>query len=128
MIGVLADSADHVVVREFFELFKTPWEFFRPDRTYDVVLCSGDARFDGNAKLVVMYSGGETPFDQERKVQTRCAPGSTHIFLHQGSRIPIYGNAITFPEMGNGLLVDEDSRECAAYLDEREGRVLARIG
>jgi len=30
--------------------------------------------------------------------------------------------------MGNGLLVDEDSRECAAYLDEREGRVLARIG
>jgi hypothetical protein len=128
MIGVLADSADHAVVREFFELFKTPWEFCRADRKYDVVLCSGGARFDGDAKLVVMYGGSETPFDQEQEVQARCAPGSLHIFLHQGSRIPIYGNTITFPEMGNGLLVDEDSRECAAYLDEREGRVLVRIG
>jgi peptidoglycan/xylan/chitin deacetylase (PgdA/CDA1 family) len=128
MIGVIADSADQAVVREFFELFKTPWEFCRADRTYDVVLCSGNGRFDADAKLVVMYQGSETPFDQEQKVQARCSPGSIHIFMHHGNRIPIYGNTITFPEMGNGLLVDEDSRECSAYLDEREGRVLARIG
>jgi hypothetical protein len=128
MIGVLADSADHVVVREFFELFKTPWEFCRADRKYDVVLCSGNARFDGDAELVVMYSGSETPFDHEQKVQAHCVPGSTHVLSHQGDRISIYGNMITFPQMGNGLLVNEDSRECAAYLDEWEGRVLARIG
>jgi hypothetical protein len=128
MIGVIAESADHAIVREFFELFKTPWELCRADRAYDVVLCSGGSRFDRDAKLVVMYQGSETSFDQEQKVQTRCAPGSTHVLSHQGSRIPIYGNTITFPEMGNGLLVDEDSRECASYLDEREGRVLARIG
>jgi peptidoglycan/xylan/chitin deacetylase (PgdA/CDA1 family) len=128
MIGVIADSADSTVVREFFELFKTPWEFCHADRIYDVVLCSGNARFEGDAKLVVMYGGSETPFDQEQKVQTRCAPGSAHVLSHQGNRIPIYGNTITFPEMGKSLLVDEDSRECAAYLDEREGRVLARIG
>ena len=29
MIGVIADPAEHDVVREFFELFKTPWEFYR---------------------------------------------------------------------------------------------------
>ena len=29
MIGVIADPAEHNVVREFFELFKTPWEFYR---------------------------------------------------------------------------------------------------
>src|ERR1700689_3987364 len=104
MIGVIADSADHVVVREFFELFKTPWEFCRADRKYDVVLCSGDARFEGDAKLVVMYSGSETQFDHEQKVQSRCVPGSTHVLSHQGNRIPIYGNTITFPEMGNSLL------------------------
>src|ERR1700722_8522979 len=129
MIGVIADSADHAVVREFFELFKTPWEFCRADRKYDVVLCSsGDARFDGAAKLVVIYSGSETQFDQDQKVQSRCAPGNMHVLSHQEDRISIYGNMITFPRMGNGLLVDEDSRECAAYLDEREERVLARIG
>ena len=32
MIGVIADSAEQDVVREFFELFKTPWEFYRKDR------------------------------------------------------------------------------------------------
>jgi hypothetical protein len=128
MIGVIADSADHSVVREFFELFKTPWEFCRADRTYDVVICYGNGRFHGDAKLVVMYQGSETPFDPEQKVLAHCAPGNTHVLSHQGNRISIYGNMITFPEMGNGLLVDEDSRECAAYLDEREGRVVARIG
>ena len=40
MIGVIADSAEQDVVREFFELFKTPWEFYRRDRRYDVAgLC-----------------------------------------------------------------------------------------
>ena len=128
MIGVIADSADQAVVREFFELFKTPWEFCRADRTYDVVLCSGNGRFHGDAKLVAMYQGSETPFDPEQKVQAHCAPGNTHVLSYHENRILIYGNMITFPEMGNGLLVHEDSRECAAYLDEREGRVLARIG
>ncbi len=42
MIGVIADSAEQEVVREFFELFKTPWEFYRRDRRYEVVLCAGD--------------------------------------------------------------------------------------
>ena len=44
MIGVIATSPDHAVIREFFELFKTPWEFYRHDRSYDVVLCVGDGQ------------------------------------------------------------------------------------
>ena len=50
MIGVIADSAEQNVVREFFELFKTPWEFYRRDRQYDVLLCAGDGQFDETAK------------------------------------------------------------------------------
>ena len=30
MIGVVAHDAERAVIREFFELFKTPWEFCRP--------------------------------------------------------------------------------------------------
>ena len=33
MIGVIANPADHDVVCEFFELFKTPWEFYRGEGT-----------------------------------------------------------------------------------------------
>ena len=52
LIGVIADSADHDVAREFFELFKTPWEFYRSDRHYDVVLSAGEGQPDPAAELV----------------------------------------------------------------------------
>ncbi len=128
MIGVIADSPDHAVVREFFELFKTPWEFFRADRKYDVLLCAGDARFDETATLVLLYSGSKIAFDDQQKLQTRCPEGNHHILSHQGNQIPIYGNCLTFPAFGNGILIDEDSRECAAYLEESGERVVTRIG
>ena len=70
MIGVIADSAEQDVVREFFELFKTPWEFYRRDRRYDVLLCAGDGQFDGTAKLVLLYAGRKTHFDDDQEIQT----------------------------------------------------------
>jgi peptidoglycan/xylan/chitin deacetylase (PgdA/CDA1 family) len=128
MIGVIADSADHDVVREFFELFKTPWEFFEPDRKYDVLLCAGEFNFDETAKLVLRYSGSKIAFDDQEKLQTRCPQGNICILSYQGNRIPIYGNCLTFPGIGNGILMDGDSRECAAYIDESDDRVASRIG
>jgi hypothetical protein len=41
----------HNAVREFCEPFKTPWEFYRRDRQYEVLLCAGDGQFDGSTKL-----------------------------------------------------------------------------
>ncbi len=69
MIGVIADSADQDVVREFFELFKTPWEFYRKDRQYEVLLCAEDSQFDGTAKLVLLYAGRKMHFDDEQENQ-----------------------------------------------------------
>jgi peptidoglycan/xylan/chitin deacetylase (PgdA/CDA1 family) len=128
MIGVIADSADHDVVREFFELFKTPWDFYQPGRNYEVLLCTGNVCFEETAKLALRYSGSKIAFDDQEKLQTRCLQGNSHVFSHQGNRIPIYGNCLTFPEIGNGILVDEASRECAAYIDESGDRAVARIG
>ena len=46
------------MVREFFELFKTPWEVYESGRPYDVVLCAGDVHVPHNAaKVVIVYSG-----------------------------------------------------------------------
>src|SRR4029079_8244707 len=42
-------------VREFFELFKTPWEFHRSGRTYSVVLSTSPDVNDVQAKLLVWY-------------------------------------------------------------------------
>jgi hypothetical protein len=128
MIGVIADFAEQDVVREFFELFKTPWEFYQADRRYEAVVCTGGVPFDETAKLVLLYAGRETHVDHENKIQTGCQGRHTCILSYQGNRIPIYGDMITFPEKGSGLLTDEDSHQCTAYLDRSRERVLARIG
>jgi hypothetical protein len=128
MIGVIANPNDQDVIREFFELFKTPWEFFRKDGRYEVLLCAGEAQFDGNAKLVLFYAGEKTQFDDERKIQTGRQRKLSCLLSRQGNRIPIYGDTITFLEKGSGLLTVEDSQECAAYLEQSTERVVVRIG
>lgn len=55
MIGVIAKPGQEAVVEEFFELFKTPWEFYRPGLAYDVVVATGDAVPSPMPPLFVTY-------------------------------------------------------------------------
>jgi hypothetical protein len=128
MIGVIADSAEQDVVREFFELLKTPWEFYRRDRRYDVLLCAGGDQVEGTARLVLFYAGRKTHFDDEQEAQTGQQRRHTCILAYRGNRIPIYGATTTFPERESGFLMDEDSEECVAYVTRSGERGLARIG
>jgi hypothetical protein len=128
MIGVVADPADHTVVCEFFELFKTPWEFYRADRQYDVLLCAGDGQIDVAANLVVCYTGRKIRLDEELKTKTGRESKQPCILSFRGSRIPIYGATVTFQEKGSVFLTTDDSRECAGYIGEINGVALARIG
>ena len=128
MIGVIADSTDREVVREFFELFKTPWEFCRRDRRYEVLLCAGGGQPTTSARLVLVYAGTRTSFDDEQKIQTGPSQSRAPLLWSPGCRIPIYGESIAFPDKGRGLLADDDSGECVAYRDHSKDRVLVRIG
>jgi hypothetical protein len=127
MIGVIADTADHEVVREFFELFKTPWEFWSRDKQYDVVLCNGDAVIEGIAKVVVVYAGRRTPFDDRHRIPTGRQRNSSCMLCHRGDAVPVYGDTITFGNDGD-LLFDEVSRESIAYLDNDKNITLCRLG
>ena len=128
MIGVIADPSEHYVVGEFFELFKTPWVFYRSNRRYEVLLCAGDAKFDGAAKLVLHYGGRSTHFDDEQRIPSGHQRKHSCTLLHKGVRVPIYGDSVTFPGRGNGLLADEDTLESVAYLSLNEGCLVVRIG
>jgi len=128
MIGVIADQAEHDAVREFFELFKTPWEFYRRGRRYDVLLCTGEGEFDESAPLVVLYAGSKTRFDGQRGAAAGRERIQPCLLLYQSGRIPIYGRSVTFETKAGCLLVEESSDEAAAYLDQSGGRIRARIG
>jgi hypothetical protein len=129
MIGVIADPSDHAVVREFFELFKTPWEFCRADRPYDVVLNAGDGQFEGTAKLILLYAGRRIQVDDGQQVQTGHRKHKSFGFLsYQGSQIPIYGDIVSFSRNEVEFLAIAGSHECAAYLRQHRDKVLLRIG
>jgi hypothetical protein len=128
MIGVIADSAEHGVIREFFELFKTPWEFYRSDRQYEVLLCSGDGGLDeSTAKLVLIYASRDVAFDAVEKIEI-AARTSNRILSYNGVRIPIYGESITFRGNQRDILMDEELQYAGIHQHQSSGRVVARIG
>src|SRR5437764_7303113 len=96
MLGVISDPTEESAVREFFELFKIPWEFYRNERQYQVVLCTGDAKPEpSSTRLLILYASEETKFDLRLKIETRLHDHETNLSLSAGS-LPLYGCHATF--------------------------------
>ncbi len=128
MIGVVADLAEQDVVREFFQLFKTPWEFYHAGRLYDVVVCSGDRKVEEGARFVVSYASDKELPDHDQQVRIGGQRKHVCVVSHQGKRIPIYCGTLMFPEAEGALLMEEGSLQCVGYLTESKEFVQARIG
>jgi hypothetical protein len=127
MIGVAVHPTEQEVVEEFFELFKTPWEFHRIDGQYDVLVCTRKQVPQNSAKLTLLYSAETTEPDAKDgfSVKSRCG-GS--IMVYEGRRIPIYGKAATFSANQFAPVVEESSREPAAIARSSGDRTTFRIG
>ncbi len=129
MIAIIANPSERPVISEFFELFKTPWEFYRQGHRYEVVLCAGDSQFDESAaKLVLTYAGRPLSCDCQENVRVAPRGEYARILSYQGTRIPIYGDCVTFPQKTAEVLLDEATRQPAACLDIVGESMRARIG
>ena len=128
MIGVMADCAEQEVVREFFELFKTPWEFYQSDRQYDVLLCTDGSQFAATAKLALVYFGRKADQDDRHRIPVQNQRTKPCILTCRGNRLPLYGETTAFGDVENCFLKDEDSKEAVAFLQESEDGSIARIG
>jgi hypothetical protein len=110
MIGVIPAVAQTEAVKEFFELFKTPWEFYQPDNSYDVILISAEQFPEVTARLVILFG---TP-TRNGDVQAGFIPGpilSSTVLDYQGNQVPLYG--------GGRLL--NPGPECATCLQSERG-------
>jgi len=104
IIGVACDAGEQGLVREFFEFFKTPWEFYNPDQSYEVVISTQVHLESVKTKLLVLYSSSPSASES---ASGRIAPAreSKGIYLdHQGKTFPVYGKVLTF-ESGLETLV-----------------------
>ena len=129
MIGVIAHPAEHLVIQEFFELFKTPWEFYRGGRQYDVLLSAGDTSFDKNdAKLILIYGGRDLKFDADQQVPIAQVGQNSSVLSYNGTRLPIYGSGVTFQVDEVSNLCDQVSGRPAIYVRRSHETAVIRIG
>jgi hypothetical protein len=127
MIGVAVHASERAIVAEFFELFKTPWEFYRGGVPYDVVLCtSDDFRVEGR-QLVVILAGAVTSFDTTFNTRVNSQSGG-FLISDEGKRVPIYGTLATFPGKPSSLLKEEATRESASFLSLCGDASVFRVG
>jgi hypothetical protein len=126
-LGVLCKEAEKVVVGEFFELFKVPWEHYFQGKQYAAVICTdleAWERVHGKQRVSVVFSSVLSAADdglgigeRDRRIGASVQVGS--------SVIPIYGPVaalrlkggdtaidplVTVPDWGNaGIAVRTDS-------------------
>jgi len=127
MIGVVADEAEHRFVVEFFELFKTPWEFHRPGAHYDLLICSNAMVPKNNARLLFLYGAQRQAFEECRSIRTSSA--SRRDFLSfNGERMPIYGSCLLFNSPGNEVVIHERTKSAAAVAVASDDQMVVRLG
>jgi hypothetical protein len=127
MIAVLADETEHPIVREFFELFKTPWEFHHDSSKCDVLICSGAKPVKSEAQLVLSYGAKETLLDREEKIRI-CAEHRQAVISYKGERIPLYGRCLTFRCGTAHELVEESTQASLEQEIVSESQTVIRIG
>lgn len=129
MIGVIAREKEMDAVREFFELFKTPWEPWNSGKAYDVVLCAAqEIPSEFRAKLVIAYSGSRLASDPADAVENQ-ATEAAKLLCYKDDEIPLYGKCVTFPPQDGSLLNEPGSRRSAVWQQPRDGRqAILRVG
>jgi len=127
VIGVIAEPRDRDVVEEFFELFKTPWEFVRGDRRYDVLLIASDADREIDAPVVLIYGSEEKDID--RRIGIRLRQRRPGALLRWGDTpLPIYRNAAVPESSGQSVVEFDGTRETACARIGEPGRTIFRFG
>lgn len=93
MIGVCCAEAERPAVREFFELFKTPWEFYRPGEIYQVAISTAPD-FAPATDLVIVCGTAAANLDGQFCPHQSRENGVSIVF--QGDRIPLLNAALLF--------------------------------
>jgi hypothetical protein len=128
VIGVLSNDGEARAVQEFFELFKTPWEFCVTSNSYDLVIATREEiPRDLCARVLVIYRSHSLPFDDQIGVVTesrvRCDWAEW-----QGVQFPVYGDLALFRPLGQPLVKRGQTFETVGSIVGNPGRPTVRIG
>ncbi len=94
MIGIVCFDNEKSLVKEFFELFKIHWEFYRQNTKYEVVLSTGVETEIVPPDLLLVYSSKTLKADTSSGVEgNRQNTGSVE---YGKNTLPLYGGMLTY--------------------------------
>lgn len=125
MIGVIADETEKLAVEEFFQLFKTPWEFHQAGKDYAVLMTTGATVPQSQSTLVISFaSRGHIENAPPGGPAEEAGPT---ILRHQGLDIPLYCG-MTTPEGGGEPILFEADGGRVVGVSNSAPRPVIRLG
>lgn len=129
MIGVQAKEDESGIIREFFELFKVPWEFRRENREYPVILSTQDDFPAQDAKLFILYQSRRTVFDSKNEIGVKRLSDGGISCKYDGHSLPLYGQVSELMTVSGGIPNLRSSAGKAIGIETGgNGRKTIRIG
>lgn len=126
MIGVIPKRNEFATIEEFFQLFKTPWEIYRPGASYEVVLTAGEVPRDVAAPLVLIY-GSEADASDEAIGAVAQAQRQGARLEWRGSVIPLYGQLLTFKPVGEPVVATTVKEAAGVQIESADTKKI-RVG
>jgi hypothetical protein len=128
MIGVISKHGERAMAEEFFQIFKTPWEFYVQQRTYDVVIvASEEVPANLTANLLLIYNSRDSNSDPETGIAIRSVEKSDWIEWG-GAAFPIYGEAAVLKGSGRPIIQRRGTAEPVGVELNGPAPQTARIG
>jgi hypothetical protein len=128
VIGVLSKDSEARAVHEFFQLFKTPWEFVVSRKHYDLVIVTRDEiPQDLSAGAVVIYHSDVAGFDDGCGLMTTSRRRCGWVEW-QNVKFPVYGDLATFQTVGTPILRLPQTLEVVGCVLGTAARPTVRIG
>jgi hypothetical protein len=117
MIGVLCADREKPVVREFFQLFKTPWTFWEPGGACDVLVITGAAAQPESFTARLLIAFGATEMRDDASLGVRPGSRIRDGILHVGDfQLPLYTGALTLT--GDATVLGRSASSGAALIVE----------
>lgn len=127
MIGVIPRADQTWAVEEFFELFKTPWEIYRPGRAYDVIIATADEIPELNTKLLLAYGAAANGVDARMGISARGRHQGA-VISHRDTVAPVYGDLLVFAEGSAGTSCVTAGSETAGLVVATPDLTMIRLG
>jgi len=127
MLGVITDERHKRTTEEFFQLFKTPWEFAVPGKYYDAVLTTTNIQDKINASLFVIYSS--KTLDTDSNMQVTLQENMTQRALSlENEFTPLFKHSAILSSPHPSLAFYHDSEDVAAVKVLGHDRTIFRLG